>query len=53
MAISGDGQFIVSGSEDKTIKIFSIKTKKEVYQFQQPHEGEKIYLIVLLTLSNV
>jgi len=37
VVVSPDGQFIVSGSDDLTIKIFSIQTKQLVHCFQNCH----------------
>jgi len=37
---SPDGKYIVSGSADKSIKIFDLTTLKEVFQFKGVHSGK-------------
>ena len=37
--MTGDGKFIVSGSEDRSIKIFDLKTKQLVHWFKDAHNG--------------
>lgn len=39
MAVSADGRFIVSGSRDKSIKVFSIASKQQLHHFQDAHSG--------------
>lgn len=57
MAVTSDSKYIVSASEDKTIKVFALhakhrtkaiefntaKSKQEIHHFQQAHEGKTIY----------
>jgi len=43
LATSLDGKYLVSGSEDKSIKIFDIETKQEVHHFSEIHEGILIF----------
>ena len=43
VAISADGRFIVSGSNDKSIKIFNMDIKQQLYHFSDTHSGT-IYL---------
>jgi len=37
VAITHDNKYIVSGSEDKSIKVFELQTGQQVYHFQQVH----------------
>ena len=39
-----DGRFIVSGSKDKSIKIFDLEKLQEVHHFKNIHEGKKSQL---------
>ena len=39
MAMSPDGQFIVSGSQERTVKIFDLQKKQLVHFFKFAHEG--------------
>ena len=39
MAISADGRLIVSGSWDKSIKVFDIHTKEQLHHFSDVHSG--------------
>ncbi len=34
IAVSPDNQYLVSGSEDKTIKLFDLKSRKEISRFE-------------------
>ena len=36
-----DGQFILSGSNDKSIKLWSFKTKQLIHHFKEAHNGNK------------
>ena len=53
VAISADGRFIVSGSDDKSIKVFDMHTKESVHNFSNAH-SRIIYLALLYAylLSN-
>ena len=42
MAAADEGNLIVSGSEDKSIKIFDIEEEEEIHCFGEAHEGKKI-----------
>jgi len=37
--ITSDQNYIISGSRDKSIKIFDIKSKKQVHHFKSVREG--------------
>jgi len=39
MAMSPNGQFVVSGSQERTIKIFDLQKKQLVHFFKFAHEG--------------
>ena len=43
VAISNDGKFIVSASEDKSIKIFDIQAKDQVHHFVDIHDRTSFY----------
>ena len=36
---SFDSRFIISGSDDKSIKMFDVETHKEIAHFKDVHEG--------------
>ena len=40
IAISSDGKLLASGSQDKSLKIWDLTTKKEVHGFADIHESE-------------
>ena len=39
VALSADGKFIVSGSDDKSIKMFDVHTKQQLHHFSEAHSG--------------
>ena len=41
VAITPDSKLIVSGSEDRSIRIFDIETFQQLYCFKDAHEGQK------------
>ena len=43
MIFSRDGKYIISGSKDKSIKIFDVQTKELVHQFADVHNGKFSY----------
>ncbi len=46
------GKYLVSASQDKTIKILDFKTKEEKYHFKNLHECKSLKTITLLTLKD-
>lgn len=40
MAITPDNKYIISGSQDRCIKIFDLLAKKEIHHFKNVHEGK-------------
>ena len=40
VSLSYDGNYIVSGSEDKSIKLFDLKNKKTLHHFKDAHPGK-------------
>ncbi len=40
MAVTSDGKYIISGSLDKSLKIFDLNEKREIHHFQDAHEGK-------------
>ena len=46
--MSSDNRFIVSGSEDKSIKVFDLQTKQQLHHFADAHQGT----IILSFLSS-
>ena len=42
MAVTSDGKYIISGSEDKSIKVFDLQTKQQVRHFENAHKGIKV-----------
>jgi len=45
VSISSDNKYIVSGSEDKSIKIFDVENKTELYHFENAHDGKLIQML--------
>jgi len=43
VAVSQDGKFIFSGSQDRSIKVFDNKTKKQVHHFIDAHKGNELF----------
>ncbi len=39
MAVTSDDKYIISGSSDKSIKIFDFETKQQVHHFQEAHKA--------------
>jgi len=39
VAISQNMKYLVSGSKDKSIKIFNFAQRKELFHFQNAHDG--------------
>jgi len=39
IAVSPDGKSIITGSQDKSIKIFDYKAQKQIHQFETVHTG--------------
>ena len=39
VAVSSDNRFIVSGSHDKSIKVFDLQTKQQLHHFVDAHQG--------------
>ena len=48
VAVSSDNRFIVSGSSDKSIKVFDLQTKQQLHHFADAHQGT----IILSFLSS-
>ena len=51
MAISADNRFIISGSTDKSIKMFDMGTKELLHHFSDAHSGT-IHLSFVYTLTS-
>jgi len=45
VSISSDNKYIVSGSWDKSIKIFDVENKKELYHIENAHQGKLIQIL--------
>lgn len=45
VAVTSDSRFIISGSEDKSLKVFNFVTKQEIYHFQNAHQCKLISFI--------
>lgn len=39
VSVSNDNKFIISGSKDKSVKIFDAQEKSEIYHFTDLHAG--------------
>ena len=47
VAVSSNNRFIVSGSDDKSIKVFNLQTKQQLHHFADAHQGTIILLFLL------
>ena len=57
MDISEDAKFIISGADDKAIKIFDVAQKKLLHTFDSAHEGkyecqEFMYSLILFCMPD-
>jgi len=43
MAVTSDNRFLISGSEDKSIKVFDLPTKQLVHHFENAHKSKEFY----------
>jgi len=50
IAVTSDNRFIVSGSKDKSLKIFDLHTKQEVHHFQDIHQSRLTSISRSLTI---
>ena len=44
VTVTSDDKYIISGSQDKSIKIFDLGTKQLVHHFENAHESREIYV---------
>lgn len=44
VVVSRDNKYIISASEDNSIKMFDMITKKQVHHFKEAHEGKRFFL---------
>lgn len=51
IAISPDNKFVVSGSGDKSIKIFDLETSKPIYHFTDAHDGKFLLKFIHISTS--
>ncbi len=42
MAVTSDSRYVISGSLDKSIKVFDLKTKQQVHHFTDAHQSKFI-----------
>lgn len=40
LTVSSDNRFIISGSHDKSIKIFEVETKKQIQHFKDVQDSK-------------
>ena len=45
VAVSNDNKFIISGSEDESIKVFDLQTKQQLYHFANAHQSTIILIL--------
>ena len=46
--VSDDNKYVVSGSKDKSIKVFDFATKQEVHHFTNAHESRPSPLLYMI-----
>jgi len=47
IAVSPNNQFIVSGCEDKSIKVFDVQTKKQVHHIREAHKSTPFPFLIV------
>lgn len=45
VAVSPNGKYAISGSLDKSIKIFDLTTMKDIYHFKDAHKGKLFHQV--------
>ncbi len=40
VAVTCDNRYIISGSSDKSFKVFDLQTKQQVHHFENAHQGK-------------
>ena len=50
VAISSDTKYIISGSSDKSIKIFNLLTAEQLYQLTDAHNGTILIVFIHIQL---
>ncbi len=48
LTVSRDNKYIISGSRDKTLKVFDIEKKTEVFRIEEAHQGNTIFSLAYL-----
>jgi len=43
VAVTSDNRYVISGSWDKSIKVFDLQTKQQVHHFENAHDRIEIY----------
>ena len=51
--LSKDDNYLISGAEDKCIKVFSVREKQELHNFSDVHTGMIIVLLLLIILCTI
>jgi len=44
MTVTSDDKYVISGSTDRSIKVFDLQTKQQVHHFENAHNGREIYI---------
>jgi len=43
VAVTSDQRYVISGSNDKSIKVFDLRTNQQVHHFENAHQGIEIF----------
>ena len=44
MTVTPDNRYVITGSDDKSIKILDLETKQQVHHFENAHTCMEIYI---------
>ena len=47
LTISNNNKYIISGSEDKSIKLFDLQNGQQIFHFQELHEGKDRFIFTI------
>lgn len=42
VVVTSDNKYLISGSSDRSIKVFDLNTKQEIYHFKNAHKGKSL-----------
>ena len=48
--MTSDDKYIITGSADKSVKVFDLQKREDVYHFQEAHERKRFCVPMLLII---